>query len=55
MIFYSEWPSFDDSRWTTLKRMVEYGVGNKLETSNLNQMGEETRRILLKSTIKYIY
>ena len=43
-----EWPSLDDTRWSSLKRMVDYGVGNKLEISKLDLMGPQTQKILLK-------
>ena len=43
-----EWPSLDDTRWSSLKRMVDYGVGNKLEISNLELMGHQTQQILLR-------
>ena len=43
-----EWPSLDDTRWSSLKRMVDYGVGNKLEISKLDLMGPHTQQILLR-------
>ena len=43
-----EWPSLDNTRWSSLKRMVDYGVGNKLEISKLELMGPQTQQILLR-------
>lgn len=44
----SEWPSLQDERWSSLKRMVDYGVGSKLEISKLELMGQKTQEILRK-------
>ena len=41
-----EWPCLDDTRWSSLKRMVDYGVGNKLEISKLELMGSRTQEVL---------
>jgi Rps23 Pro-64 3,4-dihydroxylase Tpa1-like proline 4-hydroxylase len=44
----SEWPSLQDTHWHTLNRMIEYGVGNKLEISSLELMGNKTQEIIKK-------
>lgn len=44
----SEWPTLQDTRWASLKRMVDYGVGNKLEISKLELMGPQTQLTLQK-------
>lgn len=47
-----DWPSIDDSRWNCLQRMVEFGVGKKLEIAKYEQMPQRIASILQKLQTK---
>ena len=46
MTILSHWPSLQDERWHTLQRMIQFGVGKKLEISSLEKMPQPISALL---------